>query len=339
MLQGAQQSDTTLVLGGFSFGSLEIPAEIRIGGSQRLSIHELVGGVRVIDAMGRADRALEWTGLLLGSGKTLAADGTPTQTGTSAIDRARYLDTLRAGGVPQALAWSAFSYLVVVREFEANYQKAYQIPYRIVCEVIADQTSPVTSSGQPPVDQAISDDAAAYDALGATIGDSTLSTLLGKLDAAIALVSSFAQAAQSVINSVVQPLAAVQARVAILIASTGNTVANVTTLGGVLPFTPLSQSAASLTAQVVAANQLSNLYLMRNVLGRVSANLGATSSSPNTVATAGGNLFQIAEAQYGDATAWTGIAKANGITDPFIAGTKVLTIPPTAEQQNGVLNA
>ena len=318
------QADTTLVLGSFEFGGLEIPAEIAFGGAQRLSIHEMVGGVRVIDAMGRSDGALEWSGLFLGQG---------------AIDRARYLDTIRASGVAQPLVWSAFTYMVVVREFKANYQKAYQIPYHIVCEVVSDLTEPITASGQPPVDQAITDDATASGVLAASIGDSTLTAVLATLNTAIGAVSSFAHAAQSVINSVLQPLAAVQARVQVLIASTANTIGNVTTFGGVVTGTPVSQAAAALIGQVTSMTQLSNLYGLRNVLGRIGANLGSINSAQNTVATAGGNLFQIAEQQYGDATAWTGIAKANGLTDPFIQGVRVLTIPPSADQQSGVLSA
>jgi hypothetical protein len=34
---------------------------------------------------------------------------------------------------------------------------------------------------------------------------------------------------------------------------------------------------------------------------------------------------------------WTGIAKANGLTDPFVQGLAVLSIPPLPDQQNGVL--
>jgi hypothetical protein len=329
------QAETTLVLGAFTFASLEIPEEIVIGGTQRLSIHELVGGTRIIDAMGRSDHQLAWSGLLLGSGK----DVNGNLVASAATDRARYLDTLRASGVPQLLTWAAFNYLVVVREFTANYKKSFHIPYHIVCEVIADQTSPVTSSGLPPVDQAITDDGTAATTLTASIGDSTLNTLMAGLNTAIGAVSSFAHAAQSTINSVVQPLAAVQARVGVLITSTANIVANVTTFGGVLPGNPLSTSAAALTNQAVAMSQLNTLYQTRNVLGRMAANLGSINSAQNTVPTAGGNLFQIAQKQFGDAQAWTGIAKANSLTDPFVQGTKVLTIPPTADQQNGILAA
>lgn len=316
--------DTTLVLGDFQFGAMEVPAEIPFGGSQRMNVHELVGGTRVVDAMGRSDRPLAWSGLLLGS---------------SALDRARALDALRAGGQQQVLTWSAFSYLVVVREFQATFQRAYQIPYTISCEVVADQTSPLNSSGVLPVDQAISDDSTAATTLAGAVGDSTLSGLMTTLNSAISAVSSFATAAQSTINSVLAPLAAVQARVQVLITSVGNTVRNVSTFGGVLPNTPVAQAAAALTGQVTSMTQLTTLVQLRNVLGRMGSNLGAINSSSNTVAVAGGNLFQVAEQQYGDATAWTAIAKANGLTDPFIQGTKVLTIPKQSDQQQGVLVA
>jgi hypothetical protein len=331
-----QMTDTTLVLGEFQFGALEIPAEIEFGGTQRLSIHELVGGVRVIDAMGRSDKPLSWSGLLLGSGRQTA--GGPI-VDTPAVQRAQFLDGLRIGGQVQELSFGEFRYQVIVREFSANYQRHYQIPYRIVCEVVQDLTTPTQAPGSTPIDQAMSTDAGTAQGLSDSIGNSTLSGLMTTLNSAISAVSSFAQAAQSTINGVLQPLAAVQAQVQVLITSTANVIGSVTTFGGVLPGSPIAVQAAKLTEQVTAVSQSSQLYNLRNVLGRMGSNLGAINGSQNTVATAGGNLMQIAQKQYGDAMAWTGIAKASGLTDPFVQGAKVLTIPPQAEKQGGVLNA
>lgn len=316
--------DTTLNLGQFQFSGFEIPDHMPWGGSQRIAVHELVGGQRVLDAMGRSDRPLEWSGMILGP---------------SAVDRARFLDTMRAQGLPQPLTWGQFSYQVIVHEFEADYRRFFEIPYRISCEVIADLANPVTSLAAAAIDQALNDDMNAATGLGATVGDSTLSGLLTTLDTAITAVSSFAHAAQSTINSVLQPLTAVQTRVQLLIASTGNLLGNVTTFGGVLPSTPISQATASLTGQLASMSQMGALVQLRNVSGRMRSNLLATKTSQNTVATAGGNLFSIAAKQYGDPTAWTGIAKANGLTDPFVQGTAVLNIPPQPDSQGGVLNA
>jgi nucleoid-associated protein YgaU len=69
------------------------------------------------------------------------------------------------------------------------------------------------------------------------------------------------------------------------------------------------------------------------------ANLAAVNSSPNVVMTAGGNLFQIAQEQYGDPTDWPAIAAANGLTDPFIQGLNTLTIPPQPGNSGGILDA
>lgn len=42
---------------------------------------------------------------------------------------------------------------------------------------------------------------------------------------------------------------------------------------------------------------------------------------------AGGNLYQIAATQLGDATQWIRIADANDLTDPFLTGVVTLVIP------------
>lgn len=58
--------DTTVNLGSVQFANFEIPSSISWGGSQRIAKHELVGGQRVLDAMGRSDRPLAWSGLFQG---------------------------------------------------------------------------------------------------------------------------------------------------------------------------------------------------------------------------------------------------------------------------------
>jgi hypothetical protein len=47
----------------------------------------------------------------------------------------------------------------------------------------------------------------------------------------------------------------------------------------------------------------------------------------NTMTIAGGNLFQIAAAQLGDATQWIRIAQLNGLQDPMLYGPMTLRIP------------
>jgi len=46
-----------------------------------------------------------------------------------------------------------------------------------------------------------------------------------------------------------------------------------------------------------------------------------------TITVAGGNLFQIAAVQLGDATQWIRIAQLNGLQDPMLSGLQPLLIP------------
>ncbi len=52
-----------------------------------------------------------------------------------------------------------------------------------------------------------------------------------------------------------------------------------------------------------------------------------------TLVTVGGNLFNIAASQLGDATQWVRIAALNNLSDPFLQGVVTITLPeidPTA---------
>lgn len=316
--------DTVVQLGDFAFASFEVPERMPFGTSQRLSVKELIGGKRVIDCMGDSPHPIEWSGMFEG----------PT-----AVNRAKFMDTQAIQGTQQQLTWGEFKYQVVVRDFQADYTRFYRIPYRIVCEVATNDTLSLKQTPAAPVDAAIQDDFNTASGLGGLIGDGPLSTVLGGLDTAIHAVSSFANAAQSTINSVLQPLAAVQGRVSTLIGAAGTTLANVSTFGGVLPFTPVAQAAAKLTNTTVTMTQTANLFDLRNVLGRMNANLVSINTPQTKVATAGGNMFQIAQQQYGDATAWTALARANGTTDPFIKGTATLAVPKRGDKAGGILSA
>jgi ABC-type phosphate/phosphonate transport system substrate-binding protein len=114
---------TYLQLGPISFQSFELPSQIRFGGEQRLAVHILPGGARIVDAMGRDDADIGWSGVF---------------SGADAADRARELDVMRAQGVVRTLAWDAFCYLVVIGHFEASYHRTNWVPYRISCKVIQD---------------------------------------------------------------------------------------------------------------------------------------------------------------------------------------------------------
>lgn len=324
MQPGTVKPDVTLKLGDFEFARYEIPEKINFGGEQQLAVHELVGGIRIVDAMGRSNAPVEWSGLFQGENASL---------------RARYLDGLRIAGKPLELTWADFRYKVVIRSFLAEYERFYQIPYRISCVVVDDLTYPIQAIADAGIDALMLYDMNTANGLGDLIGDGPLSDLLKTLDSAISAVSSFANAVQSTINSVLAPLAAVQARVQILVGSVGNVIGNVTTLGGILPNNPIAQQAAKLTSQAAAMTQLPQLYNLQSVLGRMGGNLGSIGKSTNTITAAGGNLYGMAAQAYNDATAWTTLARANKLNDPQLTGVNTIVVPPVPDNSGGVMSA
>lgn len=317
-------ADTIVTLGDFEFRRLEIPEAIPFGGEQALVVHQLVGGKRVVDAMGEAPEPLSWSGRFQGEG---------------ALDRARYLDGLRKAGKPLLLTWSELSFLVVIRRFVANFERSYQLPYQITCEVVEDRAAPVTELATTSLDDQMLEDQDAANGLGDEIGDSQLSKLLTSLDTAVRKVSDFATATQATINSVLEPIAAVQARVNVLVSSVGNTLSSVTTLGGVLPNNPIAETVSGFSSQLVAAQQAPLLYNLGSVLDRMSTNLAADGVAGSLVTQAGGSLYRIASETYGDPSGWTTIAKANGLLDPVLDGLNTVRVPPTMNDTGGVLDA
>lgn len=320
--------DTVLKLGEFEFQALEVPESITAGGAQQLVTHTLVGGARVIDAMGRGDRDLEWSGYIMG---------------LAALERARFLDTQRVNAPELLLSWSKLRFRVVIAEFEWTFERYYQIPYRIRCTVIEDLNEPVSRVvTNDEVKQALAADLEKAKELAGEVNDSILDTALDSIDTAIKAVSDFATATQETINAVLTPIVAAQQRVETLIGGATNFVQNVTTLGGILPNNPISQAVTKISGQANNYLQLGNLYTLQSTLGRMDvglsqvAGLGATVQS---ITVAGGDLFTVAKGLYGDATKWTGLAAANGITDPVLDGTTELKVPKNVPDNGGVLGS
>jgi hypothetical protein len=120
-----------LSLGPLTLEAFEVPSRVRLGGAQALAVHKLPGGVRVIDAMGRDDADVVWSGYFAGP---------------SAGVRARLLDALRVAGAALPLSWDAFCYSVIISEASLDYHNPWWIGYRIVCKVVVD-----LARGVPPV--------------------------------------------------------------------------------------------------------------------------------------------------------------------------------------------
>lgn len=325
--------------GGFTFTDAEVPAGITFGGQQMLRTHQLVGGRRIIDAMGPSDMPLNWGGLFLYQ---------------SALSRARFLDTLRRQGSTCTLSWDELRYSVIVSDFHADYRKPYRIPYSITLTVIEDLTKPVTAAQPQTPAQAIQNDMARANTIFACLGDTTLSGLGASLQSAFdavnaavqpiaaglkpitTVVAGAAQCAGEIANGVTDavaaaaaPFASFDAQVQKLITNAETAVSAVATIGGIAPGNSVAQAVGNSLAQVNSAVQLPELYELQSISKRMQANLTLIQSpaSQKTVTVGGGNLYQVAAQQYGDASRWTDIAKANGLSDPNLTGFNTLVIP------------
>src|SRR5579875_826225 len=192
--------DTDVQLGALTFQDLEIPSDINFGGRQRLGVHQLPGGVRIVDSMGADDADLNWHGLILGP----AAD-----------ERARYLDYLRREGNPITLSWGSHAYEVVILSFEADYQRYYQIEYRITCKVVQDLTNPV-SAAPPSVDDLAQADLANILTSAQALGMTVPNTLPGAYSTTVGAPSPVSSAITAAAQGVGLDLSAVAANLTTL---------------------------------------------------------------------------------------------------------------------------
>jgi hypothetical protein len=122
-----QRRMSGLTLGPVVFEAFEVPGRIAFGGRQRLAVHALPGGARIVDAMGRDDAPVAWAGVF---------------TGSTAGERVRLLDLLRVQGQPLSLVWDEFVYDVVIASLDARFERSNWIPYRISCVVLSDLAVP-----------------------------------------------------------------------------------------------------------------------------------------------------------------------------------------------------
>jgi hypothetical protein len=243
-------SDIAFILGPVVFQDFEVFAGIGFGGEQRLAVHKLPGGVRVIDALGRDDAEITVQGIFSGEDATL---------------RARLLDELRASGAALPLTWDVFFYSVIIRDFQADYQNGYWIPYRLACTVLRDEASALVETAISLAGSVLSDIGSAvmsgFDLGGVDLGgaQSALSApgAMTRGTGAYGLASSSLAAAQSAIGGGIA-------------GAGGSLGAASSTLSATTD--PLA-GAGALAGATSAAGQLGALSTARGYIGRAAVNL------------------------------------------------------------------
>jgi hypothetical protein len=239
--------DTVLLLGPVVFQEFEIPACINFGGRQRLALHHLPGGARIIDALGRDDCQIAFSGIFSGSDATL---------------RARILDELRANGLTLPLTWDVFFYTVMISEFHADYRNGWWIPYQITCTVLRDEASALIQPFVSLATAALTDIGnAASDALSAGFDLSPVQTALGAPGATIRGTAAYSAAQASLASAQSSMEASIGAADTAL---SGIDLANVSSP---------DVGAASLLEASSVAGQLGSMTSARSYVSRAAINL------------------------------------------------------------------
>lgn len=117
-------------LGDFIFHGAEVPEVAINGGTQLISKHQLIGGLRVFDAMGASPVTITLRGLFQG---------------IDSIQRVDFLDTQRVNGNQINFAYSSYNYNVIIQSFTWNFRIGYKLDYEMELAVLEDLTKPTNT--------------------------------------------------------------------------------------------------------------------------------------------------------------------------------------------------
>ena len=229
-------SNVVLTLGGVPFQDMEVPEKINFGGKQRVAVQNLIGGGRVVSALGLDDGEINFAGIF---------------SGADAVSRAQELDAARALGAQLPLVWSGFYYVVVIEKFTAEYRKPTLIPFSITCLVVTDPLAAAASLVAP---------------LANLVG--------GDLAAALALSGQAGVSLQGISATSLTGLAVVQGLLGVGVSSMGSSLGvAASSLNGAVT---ADAGVAALGSLGAVSGQLAGATAMQGYVNRAAVNLGAS---------------------------------------------------------------
>jgi hypothetical protein len=237
---------TIVTLGGMTLESFEVPATISFGGSQRMAVHDLPGGGRVIDVLGAVSADITFAGIISGS---------------DAETRVSLIDTMRISGAALVLGWDAQYCTVILREAVFDYEKPWWIPYRLRC--IVQNTAVFAAAIASAAASITADLAAAAGVLGG------LPISLDAANAALAVTGATTFGTAAYAQSVVA-LTSAQAAVSTSLTSIG---APLSGLGLGLGGNDTSAMVAAMTAATTTAGSLAALASAQGSIGSACSDL------------------------------------------------------------------
>ncbi len=199
----------SLRLGEVTFQNYEVPERINFGGDQALSVFGFIGGKREVHAMGRVDDDISWSGLFFGS---------------TATERAQFIDQMRNLGKAIPLTWSQFNYLVVIKSFKCSFQMSVHIPYSITCTVIQNLNAPLNVLLPVGYNDAIQNQLTEANDLALLVSNPSVVIAMGLVTQAIQNVPSLQEASATTLAPVVASILSAQAVVGSAILATSKRV-------------------------------------------------------------------------------------------------------------------
>lgn len=249
-----------VVLGSVTFAELEVPEKALFGGRHQLHIHKLPGGARVIDAMGRDDLDIAWSGIL---------------EGPFASQRALEIDQLRVSGQQIALSWDLLSWTVVVSDFVAHYMRRNWIPYEIKCVVVKDNAAKTQTFHLPGVLGDIQSDINSALTTVMPIVN-TVSSALGVVQSLMPIVGILAPGSRAFL-SLSEGIASAQGAIGDVISisngSLGSIISGGVGIAGILGATRAVTAISSLGAIGTAAGNLAGGLAQLGYVNRAASNL------------------------------------------------------------------
>lgn len=144
----------TVSVGDFTAFGMEVPERLRWGGDQKLAVHKLLGGDRVVDILGPDEADIGWSGLL---------------TGPLAQSRALQLDSIRQAGQPVPLVWPGGYRQVIVKDFKVSIESGgFVCPYEINCLIL-----PASNEGDSAGAAALADGSGSAPSVTTQVGADT----------------------------------------------------------------------------------------------------------------------------------------------------------------------
>lgn len=313
--QGSDPTATRLILGNFEFLDFEIPEHLSIPGRQKTVTHQMIGGKRVIDVLGVEYDAFSWSGII---------------TGANSGDRVTALEAMRDAGNPITLTLDSYNFTVVITSFTPVFEYVYRRPFTIEVAIVERNDSPLRVDALTgALDALINGDIGTAVGLSGTVDISSVTAAVNTVQTAVSAVTDFAHATVQTVQTVVRPIVAAQAIISQSISQLEASASEITTLGGLVPGNPISKTISNILTQADLTTRTPALYQMQSVLSRLNKNVqsGQTADGVREITLSGGNLYQVASDQYGDASLWGSLASANNLTDPQLTGINTLTIP------------